>query len=213
MQLPTNSSVTLAFPRWVRFAHVGENDSMRPAGLLALSNDGLNADFLEDTSVRRLVLEHYDREQTALRRYVAFLGLDPETASEIVQETFLKLHEHLLRGGDRANLRAWLYRVAHNLTRNSQTAFRSSKTDPLAVVTVAGDPISKDTSAEEDLLERERLRRLKEGIHKLSAAQRECLILRSQGLKYREIASVLSLSVSTVGENVQRGLEKLKDLL
>ena len=62
-------------------------------------------------------------------------------------------------------------------------------------------------------LERERLRRLREGINKLSQAQRECLVLRSQGLKYREIATVLSLSVSTVGENVQRGLEKLKDLL
>jgi len=40
-----------------------------------------------------------------------------------------------------------------------------------------------------------------------------CLVLRSQGLKYREIAEALNLSVSTVGENVQRGLEKLKELL
>jgi RNA polymerase sigma-70 factor (ECF subfamily) len=186
---------------------------MEPADVLALSGDVLNPEFLEDTSIRRLVVEHYDREQIGLRRYVGFLGVDTETAREIVQEAFLKLHEHLLRGGDRTNLRAWLYRVAHNLTRNSQTAFRTSRTDPLAAATINGDPPSVGLSAEDGLLERERLERLKEGIGKLSPAQRECLILRSQGLKYREIADVLKLSVSTVGENVQRGLEKLKDLI
>jgi RNA polymerase sigma-70 factor (ECF subfamily) len=47
----------------------------------------------------------------------------------------------------------------------------------------------------------------------LSAAQRECLVLRSQGLKYREIADVLNVSTSTVGENIQRGLERLKEVL
>ncbi len=47
----------------------------------------------------------------------------------------------------------------------------------------------------------------------LSPAQRDCLALRTRGLKYREIGEVLNLSVSTVGENVQRGLEKLKELL
>jgi DNA-directed RNA polymerase specialized sigma24 family protein len=38
-------------------------------------------------------------------------------------------------------------------------------------------------------------------------------MLRAQGLKYREIAEALNLSVSTVGENVQRGLERLKEML
>ena len=50
-------------------------------------------------------------------------------------------------------------------------------------------------------------------MQELSAAQRECLVLRAQGLKYREIAEALNLSVSTVGENVQRGLDRLKGLL
>jgi RNA polymerase sigma-70 factor, ECF subfamily len=85
------------------------------------------ADYLEDISPRRLVLEHYDRESQALHRYLLFLGLDPETAQEIVQESFLKLHQHLLANGDRTNLRAWLFRVAHNLGRNAQTAFRATQ--------------------------------------------------------------------------------------
>ncbi len=180
---------------------------------LALAGTVWEADLLEDTSVRRLVFEQYDREQLSLRRYVAFLGIDPETSCEIVQETFLKLQEHLLAGGDQTNLRAWLYRVAHNLARNSQSAFRTSKTDLLADVTVAGDPPARSDSAEHELLARERISRVKAAMRRLSAAQRDCLVLRSQGLKYREIAEVLNLSTSTIGENIQRGLEKLKELL
>jgi RNA polymerase sigma-70 factor, ECF subfamily len=186
---------------------------MGRAGILRFPSTTWKADYLEDVSVRRLVLEHYDRECLPLRRYLQFLGIDPETAQEVVHESFLKLHEHLLGGGDRSNLRAWLYRVAHNLGRNTQTAFRSSKTDLLADVTIAGDPPSRAASAEEELLAQERNRLVREAIDRLTPAQKDCLVLRAQGLKYREIAEALNLAVSTVGENVQRGLEKLKELL
>ena len=162
---------------------------------------------------RDLVLAHYDREQLALRRYLLFLGMDMDSARETVQETFLRLHEHLLGNGDRTNLRAWLYRVAHNLARNAQLAFHSRKTEPLPELAGHADPAADMASAEEELLAREQIRRLRESMKQLSVAQRECLALRSQGLKYREIAEALNLSVSTVAENVQRGLGKLKELL
>lgn len=179
---------------------------------LTLPKAGCKPQYLEDTSLRRLVLDLYDQEHIAIRRYLIFLGLSSDTAQEIVQDAYLKLHEHLLANGDRRNLRAWLYRVAHNMARNAQTAARSTKTHAL------GDDIraelrSNFLSVEEELLQTERNARVREAINGLSAAQRECLILRAQGLKYREIAEALNLSVSTVGENVQRGLEKLKECL
>jgi RNA polymerase sigma-70 factor (ECF subfamily) len=169
--------------------------------------------YVKDESRLQVVLEHYDREQLPLRRYVGCLGIDPETAREIVQESFLRLHEHLLEGGDQTHLRGWLYRVAHNLARNTQSAFRSKKTDWLADAVPAGDLAAADASVEDDLLARERLERFRQAMQELSPAQRECLLLRAQGLKYREIGETLHLSVSTVGENVQRGLERLKGLL
>ena len=186
---------------------------MDRADILRLPSTTWKADYLEDTSVRRTVLEQYDRECVPLQRYLRFLGIDAETAQEVVHETFLKLHEHLLAGGDRTNLRAWLYRVTHNLGRNTQTAFRSSRTDSLADVSTAGDPASAAASIEEELLSAERSRLVREAMKRLSSAQRNCLVLRAQGFKYREIAEVLNLSISTVGENVQRGLENLKELL
>lgn len=186
---------------------------MGRADTLPLPSTTWKAGYLQDTSVRRLVLEQYDRECIPLRRYLQFLGMDPDTAQEIVHEAFLKLHQHLLGGGDRTNLRAWLYRVSHNLARNAQGAFRSSKTDSLRDVTVSGELASPAASIEQELLSEERNRLVRDAIDGLNAAQRDCLVLRAQGLKYREIAEALNLSISTVGENIQRGLEKVKELL
>jgi RNA polymerase sigma-70 factor, ECF subfamily len=168
---------------------------------------------VENGSNGRVLLELYDREQTPLKRYVAMLGVDPETARDIVQESFLKLHEHLLAGGDQGNLRAWLYRVVHNNARNRQTSFGARNTGRIDDLPPAANPVAKDESPEERLLGEEREIRLRQAMDKLSDAQRACLVLRTQGLKYREIAEALDLSVSTVGENVQRGLERLRELL
>jgi RNA polymerase sigma-70 factor (ECF subfamily) len=170
------------------------------------------SEYLEDTSLRQTVLDYYDREHASLLRYVIFLGVDPETAREIVQDCFLKLHEHLRAGSDTSQLRAWLYRVAHNLARNARASASATKTSPLVDLSPSAEPQSLEITPEQELLERERLRRLRRSIDGLSVAQRECLVLRSQGLKYREIAQVLNLSVSAVAENVQRALSRLKDL-
>ena len=186
---------------------------MESAEILALPGATGKPSYLEDTSVRGLTIDLYDQEHVAIRRYLVFLGLDAEIAREIVQDAFLKLHEHLLSNGDQRNLRAWLYRVAHNMARNTQTAQRVRKTDPLSTDDFERQVPTTELSAEEQLLEAEKQRCMREAIDSLSSAQRQCLVLRAQGLKYREIAETLNLSVSTVGENVQRGLEKLKEML
>jgi RNA polymerase sigma-70 factor (ECF subfamily) len=161
-----------------------------------------------------VVLDQYHREQAPLRRYLVFLGIDADTAEEIVQETFLRLHGHIRAGGNRANLRAWLYRVAHNLARNEQTSARNRLCGPMNdEALLSGASIENGRSPEWLFLNRERDEKLRFAIGALSAPQRECLVLRAQGMKYREIAAVLDLSISAVAENVQRGLEKLKGLL
>lgn len=186
---------------------------MDGAGILALRRSTATAEDVDETSPRHLVLEYYDREQTGLRRYLLFLGVDAETSREVVQDSFLKLHEHLLAGGDRKNLRAWLYRVAHNLARNEQTAYRQRKAEALPEPDAGFEFSAEGASVEEELLSRERARRLRSAIEALTVAQKDSILLRAQGFKYREIAEILNISVSTVGENVQRGLGKLKELL
>ncbi|HEX6545168.1 MAG TPA: sigma-70 family RNA polymerase sigma factor, partial [Bryobacteraceae bacterium] len=71
----------------------------------------------------------------------------------------------------------------------------------------------EDRSPEAIYLRAEREQRIRDAMAQLSRAQRECLVLRTRGMKYREIAEVLQISIASVGENVQRGLEKLRQLL
>jgi RNA polymerase sigma-70 factor, ECF subfamily len=107
-------------------------------------------------------------------------------------------------------LRAWCYRVAQNLARNEKTSARQKRCVPLDEDMRELMPGS-EISAESQLLVREREHKLRRAILNLTGAERECLVLRAQGLKYREIATVLEVSVSSAAENVQRALKKLKE--
>ena len=154
---------------------------MRQAELVAMPARGWHSDPLDDVA-QRLTLEHYDREALPLRRYLIFLGLPGHIAEELVHEAFIRLHEHLLGRGDSTNVRAWLYRVAHNLGRNAQSASQSRKTDPLSDPTGAPlDLPSNDASVEEQLLTRERELRLQHALSLLTPAQRDALLLRGRG--------------------------------
>jgi RNA polymerase sigma-70 factor, ECF subfamily len=58
-------------------------------------------------------------------------------------------------------------------------------------------------------LQDERLDRLHMAVLNLTALQRECLHLRAEGLRYREIAELMGISMSTVADAVRRATVKL----
>jgi len=167
---------------------------------------------VDEIALRNLVLALYDREHLAIRRYLHFLGISPDLVEESIQEAFLRLHKHLLADGDQTNLRAWLFRVARNAALNELQAAHHRLTDPLDS-SEAGQFRDESSSPEERLLGREQQEQVQRAVGELNDAQRQCLVLRAQGFRYREIAEVLGLSVSTVGEHVQRGLSKIRESL
>jgi RNA polymerase sigma-70 factor (ECF subfamily) len=66
-------------------------------------------------------------------------------------------------------------------------------------------------SPEQAVLEKERFRILRKAIALLTETERQCLLLRAGGLRYREIAEVLGISTSTVGDTVERATRKLAE--
>jgi RNA polymerase sigma-70 factor (ECF subfamily) len=168
------------------------------------------AQALEETSAASIVLALYDTERIPLTRYLVFLGMDMEASRDVVQDAFLKLHEHVAGGGDRSQLRAWLYRVAHNLAQNRRRGAHASRVEALDASEAARYADVTQLSPEAALLHRERDAALSQAMLNLSAARRECLVLRSQGFRYREIAGILDASISTVAEHVQKGIEQIK---
>jgi RNA polymerase sigma-70 factor, ECF subfamily len=146
--------------------------------------------------------------RTPLLKYLACLGLRFQEAQDIFQESFLALQQHLSAGGSMENPRGWLFRVARNRARNQQKSFFRRFATPLDP---EGESLAHARTPERAAIERERARRLREGIRELSANERECLLLRAQGLRYREIGEVLDVPTSTVADVTARAIKKLSD--
>ena len=143
-----------------------------------------------------------------LLRYLAGLGLSADDAQDVAQDAFLTLHKHLAAGGSQANIRSWLFRVAHNRARNCQQSYSRRMAEPLDPVL---DAASGDVGPEQVALTNEKFQRLDRAVRSLSIQERECLMLRAEGLRYREIAEVLTLPTSTVAEVVERAVKKLAE--
>jgi RNA polymerase sigma-70 factor (ECF subfamily) len=61
------------------------------------------------------------------------------------------------------------------------------------------------------VLEKEKFRRLAAAIRLLTEPERECLLLRTEGLRYREIGEALGIATSTVADIVERAIRKLAE--
>ncbi|MGA2878050.1 MAG: sigma-70 family RNA polymerase sigma factor [Bryobacteraceae bacterium] len=157
-----------------------------------------------------------DREATTLfrelrkplLRYLVCLGLSPDEAQDVVQDAFLSLHRHLSSGGSQENMRSWLFRVAHNQARNRQNSYERRFSSPLEDGVEA---VLDEATPERVLLEKEKFQRLGNAIRTLAGAERECLVLRASGLRYREIGEVLGIATSTVADIVERAVKKLAE--
>ncbi|HEY4049914.1 MAG TPA: sigma-70 family RNA polymerase sigma factor [Acidobacteriaceae bacterium] len=150
----------------------------------------------------------YRELRKPLLRYLICLGLSNDEAQDVVQDVFLTLQRHLASGGSQENIRGWVYRVAHNQARNRQTSYERRFAAPLEA---AIDSASEEATPEHTLLEKEKFRLLEQAIRLLRDTERECLLLRAGGLRYREIGEVLGISTSTVADTVERAIKKLAE--
>jgi RNA polymerase sigma-70 factor (ECF subfamily) len=161
----------------------------------------------EITDLRAAVLRLFDQTRSGLLRYVRSLGLGAADAEDVVQDVFLALFVHLSRAGRRTNLRAWLYRVAHNLAlRRRMREQRLAATGGLPDL-VAVDPAS---NPEEALVRLRQTRRLLGVLRALPDRDRQCLHLRAEGLAYREIGTVLRLSLGAVAKSITRSVARVR---
>ena len=148
----------------------------------------------------------YRETRTAICSYVLYLGVPEAQAQEVTQEVYLRLYQTMRKGEEVLNMRAWLFRVAHNLSlrvRSRERMFRSINPD--------WERFTEPTveSPERAILDREKMRKVQSALDTLSPQQRNCLYLRSEGLRYREIADVMGISLSTVNEFLRRAISRL----
>src|ERR1700722_8515607 len=159
-------------------------------------------DLAHPSALEREVVEHFDQMRERLLRYLLGFGLSMQDCEEIVQETFLALFRHLQRGRSRRNLRGWLFRVAHNLGLRKRQRTRPTE----EILDSAVDPAP---NPEDQFAAHQTQQRLRAVLEALPEQDRRCISLRAEGLRYREIAEVLEISLGAVSLALTRSLARI----
>lgn len=127
---------------------------------------------------------------------------DSALAEDVTQEVFLRLYNNLDSIADREMLRPWLIRVAINVARNTvRTNIRANTRDESYVKETFDETVC---SIEKSFEEQQQLSEVNRALGKIKEPLRSCLILKQQGLSYKEIAESLSLNETSIGTFVAR---------
>ncbi|MBV9504173.1 MAG: sigma-70 family RNA polymerase sigma factor [Acidobacteriia bacterium] len=165
---------------------------------------------LRGSALGEEIIQLFDQLRDRLLRYALSFGLPIADAEDIVQEVFLSLCRHLQRGRPRDNLRAWTFRVAHNLAIKRRIQLQSLLERTVDDAGVPEDLLrDPGPNPEDELAASQRRLRMSAVVNALPELDRRCLILRAEGLKYREITHVLDISMGAVAISLERSLERL----
>ena len=132
-----------------------------------------------------------------------------EDASDLTQDTFVRVWRGLGGFKGQAAFSTWIYRIAVNACLNRVP--RKPATEPLD-----GDDFVDARAADPraGLLQDERAQRVRQAITRLPEKQRATLILRAyHELSHKEIAGILGSSVGAVKANFFHALANLRKIL
>jgi RNA polymerase sigma-70 factor (sigma-E family) len=145
----------------------------------------------------------YRVHATALRRVAILLVDDRETAEDVVQDAFVRLHRRWLFLHDQDKALAYL---RTSVVNGSRSRLRRRRTERAYVPPVAGE----HPSAEHTVLRSADLRAVADGLTRLPRRQREVLVLRYYlDLSEAEIAGSLGISRGSVKSHASRGVAAL----
>src|ERR1700704_2339759 len=128
---------------------------------------------------------------------------DPGLAEDVTQEVFLRLYRNLDSTPGDELLRPWLLRVTLNVARNTiRGQSRSLARDTVYSHETFGE---RWKAPEQDYERRIEIEQTRRALDKIKEPMRSCLLLKQQGLSYREIAETLTLRETNVGSLIARG--------
>lgn len=159
--------------------------------------------------IEKEVILLFDEFRSRLLRYAISLGIGPQDGEDVIQEVFLSLFRHLRLGRSRSNLRGWIFRVAHHLALKQRLSRQKQHARTAAEALALDAQADSAANPEEQLDEMQRRKRLLLVYDALPERDRCCLSLRAEGLRYREIADVLGMSLGAVSNSLARSLARL----
>ncbi len=145
----------------------------------------------------------------SIYRYIYFRVFDKDIAKDLTQETFFKVWDYIAKDKEIENMKAFIYRTAHNIVVNS---IRNKK--PTVSIEELEETIGfeiADVQAEEQKLQAENIASILESFKILPDSDAELMRLRYvDGLSIAEISTIISASENSISVKIHRLLEKLK---
>jgi RNA polymerase sigma-70 factor, ECF subfamily len=132
---------------------------------------------------------------------------DEQSAEDLLQEVFLKIHARIDTLRDEEKLQSWIYQIARNAItdyyREQRTTLELPESLLLPEEPLVGDDVVKEL-----------IPSIKAMVDSLPDEYRRALIMTDyEGLTQRQLAEKLGLSYSGAKSRVQRAREKLKVML
>jgi RNA polymerase sigma-70 factor (ECF subfamily) len=167
----------------------------------------------------------YETYQPQISRYLTRL-VGAEDAEDVAQEVFAKLDRGLSSFRGESKLSTWVYRIATNAAVDRLRSPSFQRTVPMSeeeltevegLIAVEIHPegtAEKPPTADEQLVRKEMNECIRDFVERLPVNYRTVLVLSElEGLKNREVAEVLGISLETVKIRLHRARAKLKQML
>ncbi len=142
-----------------------------------------------------------------LKQFILKRVPNEQSAEDLLQEVFLKIHARISTLRDEEKLQSWIYQIARNAITDYYREQRATLELPEALL-LPEEPLVGD-----DVV-KELIPSIKAMVDSLPDEYRQALILTEyEGLTQRQLAERLGLSFSGAKSRVQRAREKLKVML
>ena len=155
--------------------------------------------------------EIYDQYYQRVRKFILASVRDESVADDLVQETFLRIQNHLDTVRDPSKISSWVFRIAYHLC---QDHFRNLKKSSREKAIQEELVTLEETPAQKKMEQSEMSRCVQDQLNLLPQSWKSVLILSDlMDFTQQEIADILGLSVENVKVRLHRARKRLKAVL
>lgn len=153
----------------------------------------------------------YRSNMNDLYKYLLHLSGHPQTAEDLLQETFIKAYEHL-ESYEGEKVRPWLFRVAHNIFIDwHRKEKRLLQTDPALLESLYENTVP---GPQEHYLIQDKVKRWLSAVKSLPVKGQQIILLRDyHSFTYLEIAQIIGVSVTNVKVTLFRARQKIREVM
>lgn len=159
-----------------------------------------------DLGIFEKILFLYEKE---IFRHIRRVVSRQQDAEDLTQETFIKAYRHIESLDPEKSMRPWIYKIATNTVYDFLR--KNAKHQEIFLIDNENSPFETiDEHSSYTYQERATTKDLQDALERISLTHKTVLLLfYEEGLKYGEIADVLSLPLNTVKTYISRAKSAL----